>query len=60
VIRIIVADSRDLAYEYSKANLGFDLKSGQHIQFDTGVLRVWQKQDGAWRVGAQFIRPYED
>jgi hypothetical protein len=30
-IRIVIADSRDLAYEYSKFTLDYDLKSGQHI-----------------------------
>jgi len=30
VIRIVVADSQDLAYEYSKAILDSELTSGEH------------------------------
>jgi ketosteroid isomerase-like protein len=59
VIRIVVADSGDLAYEYSKSTLEFDLKNGNHVKFDTGLLRVWQKQDGAWKQAAFFVRPYD-
>jgi ketosteroid isomerase-like protein len=57
-IRIVVAESRDLAYEYGKYNLQFDLKSGEHVGFDGGVLRVWQKQNGEWKMAATFVRPY--
>ena len=59
VIRIIVADSADLAYEYSKSTLEFDRKSGEHVKFDTGLLRVWQKQDGVWKQAAVFAFPYD-
>ncbi len=60
VIRIVVADSRDLAYEYSKGSLDFDVKSGQHFHTDTGILRVWQKQGGDWKIAATFARPYDE
>lgn len=60
VIRIVIADNRDLAYEYSKSTLSFDLKSGEHRSFDTGLLRVWQKQGGDWKVAAFFVRPYDE
>jgi len=59
VIRIVVADSHDLAYEYSKSTIEFDLKSGEHTSFDSGVLRVWQKDGGEWKTAAMFARPYE-
>jgi len=59
VVRIVVADSRDLAYEYSKGNLEYDLKSGEHRSFMLGLLRVWQKQNGDWKVAAFFTRPYD-
>ncbi|HYA17917.1 MAG TPA: hypothetical protein VEF06_10645 [Bryobacteraceae bacterium] len=58
-IRIVVADSRDLAYEYSKSTLEYDLKAGGHFKADTGLLRVWQKQDGTWKEAAIFVRPYD-
>jgi hypothetical protein len=59
VIRIVVADSRDLACEYSKSTLEFDLKSGEHRSSMTGLLRVWQRQNGNWMVAAFFVRPYD-
>ena len=58
-IRIIVAESRDLAYEYSRQWLEFDMKSGAHITAENGVLRVWQKQGGEWKEAAYFSHPYE-
>jgi hypothetical protein len=59
VIRIVIADSRDLAYEYSKATADFDVKSGGHMSFETGALRVWQKQGGEWKVAANFDFRYD-
>jgi hypothetical protein len=59
VIKIIVADSGDLAYEYSSGTLEFDLKSGQHTKMEEGILRVWQKQNGNWKVAAFFVQPYD-
>ncbi len=58
-IRIVIADSRDLAYEYSKGTFEFDRKSGEHVSFDLGLLRVWQKEGGGWKVAATFMRPYD-
>jgi ketosteroid isomerase-like protein len=57
-IRIVIADSGDLAYEYSKFTLEFDLKSGQHYSTEGGVLRVWQNQGGEWKLAAWFNHPY--
>ena len=59
IIRIVVAESRDLAYEYSKGTLTYDLKTGEHRTGETGVLRVWQKQSGEWKVAAMFVHPYQ-
>jgi hypothetical protein len=47
-IRIVIADSRDLAYG-----------SGEHVKLEAGMLRVWQKQDGNWKEAAVFTRPYD-
>jgi hypothetical protein len=33
-IRIVVADSGDLAYEYGKVTTEFDLKSGEHVRLE--------------------------
>jgi hypothetical protein len=59
-IRIVIADSRDLAYEYSKGTLEYDMKNGQHRSLDHGILRVWQKQGGDWKIAATFMRPYDE
>ena len=60
VQRIVIADSKDLAYEYSKFTLTFDTKDGKHFNFDGGTLRVWQKQGGEWKIAAMFLRPYDE
>jgi len=39
--------------------LEYDLGSGEHVSFDTGILRVWQKQGGEWKIAAFFVRPYD-
>jgi ketosteroid isomerase-like protein len=59
VIRVVVADSHDLAYEYSTSNFAYDVKGGKHVSFDRGLLRVWQKQGGDWKIAAFFVRPYD-
>lgn len=58
-LRIVIADSHDLAYEYSKSILEFDMKSGRHVNLNTGILRVWQKEGGEWKIAANFARPYD-
>ena len=58
-IRIEIAASRDLAYEYSNSVLTFDLKSGTKQEVQTSVLRVWKKDGGQWKIAALFARPHE-
>lgn len=60
VQRIVVAESKDLAYEYSTFTLAYDTKDGKHSSFDGGSLRVWQKQGGEWRIAAWFSRAFEE
>lgn len=57
--RIIVADSKDLAYEYSIFTLKFDTKAGQHVRLEGAGLRIWQKQNGEWKQAAIFARRYD-
>jgi ketosteroid isomerase-like protein len=59
-IRIEVAKSGDLAYEFSTAENTFDLKSGKQVAFTNSVLRVWRKEDGEWKVAAMFARPHAE
>ena len=54
VRRIVIAESGDLAYEYSDGSLEFDLKDGGHVSSPNSTLRVWQKHDGQWRMAAAF------
>jgi ketosteroid isomerase-like protein len=61
VRRIVVAESGDLAYEYSDGTLDFDLKDGSHVSSPNSTLRVWQKQDGQWKMAAGFsLTHYRD
>ena len=61
VRRIVIAASGDLAYEYSDGTLDFDLKSGGHISSPNSTLRVWEKQDGQWKMAASFtLTHYRD
>ena len=60
VQRIVIADSKDLAYEYSRFTLAYDTKGGKHISFPGAGLRVWQKQSGEWKIAAMFMRPYDE
>jgi len=59
-VRIVISQSRDLAYEYSKFTFEFDRKDGVHVSFTAGLLRVWQKQDVEWKQAAVFARPYDN
>ena len=57
-VRIEVAKSSDMAYEYSNSVLTFDLKSGRKEELQTSVLRVWKKDKGEWKAVAMFARPH--
>ena len=61
VQRIEVAASGDLAYEFSYGTVDYDLAGppSQHVAFRTGLLRVWKKVNGDWRIAALFVRPLD-
>lgn len=42
-----------------KTTLDFDMKSGQHVTIESGGLRVWQKQNGTWKLAAYFMNAYD-
>jgi len=46
-----------MASEYSTFRLTFD-DDGGHQTRDGALLRVWQKQNGVWKISALFMRPY--
>jgi len=59
-VRIEVAKSGDMAYEFSNGELSYKLKSGQTVNTKTSTLRVWRKEGGQWKVAASFTRPHAD
>ncbi len=59
VVRIEVARSGDMAWEFSNATLSFQLKDGTTPKFDTSRLRVWRKDAGGqWKVAAHFSQSH--
>ena len=57
VVRIEIAKSGDLAYEFSNSEVSFNLKNGKKESFPNSLLRVWRKEAGQWKIAAQFARP---
>jgi len=57
-VRIVVADSGDLAYEYEAITLTTTLKAGGTRAVEAAGLRVWQKDQGQWKVAASFAAPF--
>ena len=57
-LRIEIAKSGDLAYEYSDGQLSFELKSGQKMTLQQSILRVWRKEQGQWKLAAGFTFPH--
>jgi ketosteroid isomerase-like protein len=56
-LRIIVAESGDLAYEYETGVITATLKDGSTKTVENAGLRVWQKDGGEWKLAAQFSAP---
>jgi ketosteroid isomerase-like protein len=59
VQRIEVSQSADMAYEFSTFSIAYDDDRG-HTEGTGALLRVWKKDGGTWKIGAQFQRPYGD
>ena len=58
-VRIEIAKSGDLAYEFSNSELIFDLRNGEReTAIPSSVLRVWKKEEGQWKIAAMFARPH--
>ena len=57
-VRIVVADSGDLAYEYEAAVLTITLTDGTSRTNDVSLIRVWQKDHGEWKLAVDFAAPY--
>jgi hypothetical protein len=55
--QIIPSKSGDMAYDYGKAHVEYDLaNTGQHISYDFEYLRVWKVTGGVCRLAASFSR----
>ena len=59
VVRLEVAKSGEMAWEFSNAELSFDLTNGQHIVAPISILRTWRKDNGQWKTAAAFMRPHD-
>jgi len=59
--RLEVAASGDLAWEFSYGTLEYDLDvtPPRRVKFEQGILRVWKKVDGQWKIAASFTRPLD-
>jgi hypothetical protein len=58
--RVVVSKSGDMAYEYGGGEMSFDeQKTGKHVSFQVGYLRVWKSVDGQCKVAATMFKPIE-
>src|SRR3984885_7403851 len=58
--RVVVSKCGDMAYEYGAGEMSYDeQKTGKHVSFQTGYLRVWKSVDGRCRVAATMVKPIE-
>jgi ketosteroid isomerase-like protein len=56
--RVTVSEAGDMAWEYTDFEFEYDAAStGKHVTFNGSMLRVWQKENGQWKIAAQFARP---
>jgi hypothetical protein len=61
VQRLEVSASGDMAWEFSYGKLEYDLDvtPPKHVSFEQGILRVWKKENGQWKIAASFTRPLD-
>jgi ketosteroid isomerase-like protein len=58
--RVVVSQSGDMAYEYGGGEISFhEQKTGKHVSFQVGYLRVWKSVDGQCKVAATMVKPIE-
>ena len=58
VVRIEVAKSGELAYEFSNFTLTNKMSDGKDFTFTGSLLRAWKKEADQWKVAAVFFRPH--
>ena len=58
--RVVVSKSGDMAYEYGGGEMSYDeQKTGKHVSFQLGYLRVWNSVGGQCQVAATMVKPIE-
>jgi hypothetical protein len=58
--RVVVSKSGDMAYEYGGGDMSYiEQKTGKHVTFQVGYLRVWNSVDGQCKVAATMVKPIE-
>ena len=60
LVRLVIADSKDMAYDFGNFTIDYDTPDKQHVSFNGSYLRVWRKIKGEWKGEAFFARPNED
>jgi ketosteroid isomerase-like protein len=57
IVRLVVARSGDVAYEFSDFKLSWDGDDKKPAGFEGSYLRAWRKVDGQWKQDAFVARP---
>ena len=60
LVRLVIADSKDMAYDFGNFTLDYDTPDKKHVSFGGSYLRVWRKIKGEWMSEAFFARPNEE
>lgn len=58
VVKLEVAKSGEMAWEYSDSEMTFTFKDGRKNTFTRSILRVWRKDSGVWKIAAVFGLPH--
>lgn len=55
--RVVVAESKDLAYEYGNQTMSWDKPEGGRSEGQGSYIRIWRKINGEWLLEAFMARP---
>jgi hypothetical protein len=56
--RLVVAEARDMAYEFGKLTLRWDSPAGHRTGLDATYVRIWRKLGGEWMVEVSIVHPH--
>lgn len=57
IVRLVVSESKDMAYEFGNHKISWDAPDKSRTGFEGSYLRVWRKIGDVWKVDAFFARP---